>query len=152
MTGYSKAEVVGKNCRFLQGLDTDPDGVTQLCNAIVEHKSCTVTIKNCRKDGIEFWVDITVPPVKDLAGKAMRFVSVLQNVSDRFLAKDRSKRLSETTQEREQARASRNRLAQIVEDSANEIYVSDAHSFQILLQYIASPLSMRPERVIHWFT
>ena len=131
-TGYAKAEILGKNCRFLQGPDTDPDSVTQLRNAIAEHRSCTVTLKNYRKNGIEFWIDLTVSPVKDSTGKTTSFVGVQQNVSDRFLAKYQSKRLSETKQEREQIRATRNRLAQIVEDSVNEIYVSDADSFRIL--------------------
>ncbi len=132
LTGYSKAEILGKNCRILQGPNSDPNSLTQLRNAIADHRSCTVTLINNRKDGSEFWNDLTVSPVKDLAGNTVNFVGVQQDVTDRFLAKDRSRRLSETKREREQARATRNRLAQIVEDSVNEIYVSDADSFQIL--------------------
>lgn len=132
ITGYSKAEVLGKNSRFLQGPDTDPDSLTQLRNAIAEHRSCTVTLKNYRKDGTAFWNDLTVSPVKDSAGKTISYVGIQQNVSDRFLAKDRSKQLFETIKEREQARATRNRLAQIVENSAYEIYVRDAESYKIL--------------------
>ncbi len=132
MTGYSKAETLGKNCRFLQGPDTDPDSVKQLRLAIAEHRSCTVTFKNYRKNGVEFWIDLTLSPVKDPAGKILSFVGVMRNSTDRYLANDRSIQLSKTRQEREQARATRNRLAQIVEDSSNEIYVSDADSMQIL--------------------
>lgn len=132
MTGYSKAEVLGKNCRFLQGPDTDPNSVAQLRKAIAEHRSCTVTLKNYRKDGTEFWNNLTVSPVVDTTGKTVSFVGVQQNVSDRFLTTDQSKLLSDTKKEREQARATRNRLAQIVEDSTNEIYMVDAGSFRIL--------------------
>ncbi len=132
MTGYSKTEILGKNCRFLQGPDTDPDSVKELRDAIAEHRTCSVSFKNYRKDGTEFWNDLTVSPLKDADGKTVSFVSVLRNASDRFLAEDRSLKLSKTREEREQARASRNRLAQIVEDSSNEIYVCDADSFQLL--------------------
>ncbi|ASJ76119.1 PAS domain S-box protein [Granulosicoccus antarcticus] len=132
LTGYSKAEVLGKNPRFLQGPDTDPDKRSQLCNAIAEHKSCTVTLKNYRKDGVGFWNQLTVSPVMDSSGKLISFVGIQRNADDRLLAEDRSLRLSKTRQQREQARASRNRLAQIVEDSTNEIYVLDADSFQIM--------------------
>lgn len=132
MTGYSKAEILGQNCRILQGPDTDPDSIMQLRKAIAAQRSCTVTFKNYRKNGTEIWIDLTVSPVKDSAGKTISFVGVQQNATDRLLAEDRSVRLSKTRQEREQARATRNRLAQIVEDSLNEIYVCSAESYEVL--------------------
>ncbi len=132
LTGYSEADILGKNCRILQGPATDPDSVMQLRDAIAEQRSCTVTLKNYRKDGTEIWVDLTVSPVKDYTGETISFVGVQQNATDRVLAEDRSERLSKTRQEREQARATRNRLAQIVEDSFNEIYVWGADSYEIL--------------------
>ncbi|MGQ7845243.1 PAS domain S-box protein [Granulosicoccus sp. 3-233] len=132
ITGYSKEEVLGKSPRFLQGPDTDPATTATMAAAIAQRESCKITLKNYRKDGSEFWNDLTISPVTDTTGNIGNLVGVMRNVSDRFLAEDRSIRLSRTRQEREQARASRNRLAQIVEDSSNEIYVCDAVSFQIL--------------------
>ncbi len=132
MTGYSKAEVMGKNCRFLQGPDTNPDSVTDLRDAIAEHRSYTATLKNYRKDGGEFWNDLTVSPVRDSAGNTVSFVGVQQDVSDRYLAHERKTQLTTVSRERELARASRNRLAQLVEDSSNEIYVADADTYQIV--------------------
>ncbi len=132
MTGYSKADALGKNCRFLQGPGTDLDSAAQLNEAIAAQTPCTVILKNYRKDGTDFWNELTVSPVTDSTGKTSSFVGVMRDVSDRFLAEDRSIRLSRTRQEREQALAGRNRLAQIIEDSSNEIYVCDADSYQVL--------------------
>ncbi len=132
MTGYTKSEVLGKSSRFLQGVETDAAVAAELDTAIAQRRSCTVTLKNYRKDGTEFWNDLTVSPVLDSMGRTTCLVGVMRNVSDRFLAEDRSLRLLKTREEREQARASRNRLAQIVEDSANEIYVCDADTYKVL--------------------
>ena len=54
MTGYSQAEIEGKNCRFLQGPDTDPAAIAELRNALREERSCQVVLKNYRKDGTSF--------------------------------------------------------------------------------------------------
>lgn len=131
-TGYAKAEVLGKNCRMLQGPETDPESTAILRKAIADHQPCSVTLKNYRKDGTTFWNDLSISPVKDSSGQNSIIVGVMRDVSDRFLARDRSIRLTRTRMEREQARASRNRLAQIVEESTNEIYVVDAETFQVL--------------------
>ncbi len=132
MTGYTRDEVLGRNCRLLQGPGTDPATVTEIRDSIAQRRNCTVTVKNYRKNGTEFWNELTLSPLADAQGNTVSFVCVMRDASDRVLARDRSIRLSRTTEEREQARASRNRLAQIVEDSSNEIYVCDADSFQLL--------------------
>lgn len=132
ITGYSQAEVKGKNLRFLQGAGTDPASIAQIRDSIHAQRCSETTLKNYRKDGTGFWNDLTLSPVKDSTGKTVNFVGVMRDVTDRILANDQSRQLTTTEQEREQARASRNRLAQIVEESSNEIYVLDADSFQIL--------------------
>lgn len=132
MTGYTKEDAVGRNCRFLHGPDSDGESVQKLDAVMREQRACTLTIKSYRKDGHAFWNDMTVSPVRDSAGRTVSIVSVMRDASDRFLALDNSRRLHETRKEREQARASRNRLARIVEESSNEIFVSDARSFRLL--------------------
>ncbi|CAI6009426.1 unnamed protein product, partial [Closterium sp. NIES-65] len=69
MTGYSWQEVVGKNCRFLQGPETNPDHVQQLREAIHGSRSCSVNILNYRRDGSKFWNLLHVSPVRSFDGK-----------------------------------------------------------------------------------
>lgn len=63
MTGYASAEVIGRNCRFLQGADTDPIGVKQLRNGINNQIPVTAILKNHKKDGTLFWNRISIKPV-----------------------------------------------------------------------------------------
>ena len=55
LTGYKKEEIIGKNCRFLQGPDTDPKAVNKIHNALKEQQEIQITLKNYRKDGSWFW-------------------------------------------------------------------------------------------------
>ncbi len=60
LTGYTSAEVVGRNMRFLQGPDTDPEARAALRSAIAVAKPCTVVIRNYRKDGSAFWSEVRI--------------------------------------------------------------------------------------------
>ncbi len=84
MTGYSREEILGRNCRFLQGEETDPQSISKVRDAIAEHREVTVTLKNYRKDGSTFWNEFTLSPVQDSAGETVNFVAVQQDVSHRF--------------------------------------------------------------------
>jgi len=83
MTGYGLAESLGKNCRFLQGKETDHETVGELRTAIAEGRSCSVEILNNRKDGTSFWNQLTVSPVLGPTGKLAHFVGVQTDVSQR---------------------------------------------------------------------
>lgn len=63
MTGYTEEEVIGSNCRFLQGKDTDPEGVREIRNAVKANEAITFTIRNYKKDGSEFWNRLAIKPV-----------------------------------------------------------------------------------------
>lgn len=63
MTGYVKDEVLGRNCRFLQGPETDPQTVSELRNSIRNEQEVSVTIQNHRKDGSPFWNRLHIQPV-----------------------------------------------------------------------------------------
>jgi PAS domain S-box-containing protein len=52
MTGYPVAEVLGRNCRFLQGPDSDAGATAEIRAALREHRACVVEILNYRKDGV----------------------------------------------------------------------------------------------------
>jgi len=83
MTGYSEAEAVGRNCRFLQGPGTDPSTVRALREAISEKRRIQTLILNYRKDGTEFWNEITISPVQDAHGDLTHFVGVQTDVTAR---------------------------------------------------------------------
>ena len=69
MTGYDGDAVLGRNCRFLQGADTDPDTVTEIGRAIREQRETSVEIINYKKNGSAFWNALFISPVFDGDGK-----------------------------------------------------------------------------------
>jgi two-component system, chemotaxis family, CheB/CheR fusion protein len=80
-TGYSLEEVLGRNCRFLQGPETDPDTVAIVRDAIQNGDSCRVTIRNYRKDGSLFWNDLQIAPLHDHQGRLINFVGIQSDVT-----------------------------------------------------------------------
>nr|AML78450.1 putative LOV domain-containing protein [Osmundastrum cinnamomeum] len=80
LTGYCRSEVLGRNCRFLQGPDTDINVVQQIRECIKVEKACTVRILNYRKDKTSFWNFLHVAPVRSNGGKVAFFVGVQLDV------------------------------------------------------------------------
>lgn len=72
MTGYDAEEVLGRNCRFLQGPDTDRETVAEITHAIREHRETSVEIINYKKNGSTFWNALFISPVLDGDG-ALRY-------------------------------------------------------------------------------
>ncbi len=83
LSGYASADVVGKNCRFMQGVDTDPASREQLRQAISEKRSCSIELLNYRKDGTAFWNHLAISPVIDADGQVTNFVGVQTDVTGR---------------------------------------------------------------------
>ncbi|WP_257125355.1 PAS domain-containing protein [Bhargavaea cecembensis] len=63
LTGYPPEEVIGRNCRFLQGEKTNREDVAKVRSAIENEESITITIKNYRKDGSPFWNRLHIDPI-----------------------------------------------------------------------------------------
>ena len=84
LTGYSIAEVVGRNCRFLQGPDTNDEQRGSIREAVRNKTECHVTILNFRKDGTSFWNDLHIAPVEDETGIVSHFIGVQSDISDRI--------------------------------------------------------------------
>ncbi|WP_257300486.1 PAS domain S-box protein [Haloarchaeobius sp. FL176] len=83
MTGYSREEALGRNCRFLQGDLTDERTVERVRNAIEAQEPVSVVLRNYRDDGTEFWNNLQVAPVRDEDGELVNFIGFQQDVSDR---------------------------------------------------------------------
>lgn len=81
MTGFGPNEVLGKNCRFLQGEGTDQKEVDKIRDAVKEKKAVSVRLLNYRKDGTPFWNYLTVSPVKLANGVVAKFIGVQVDVT-----------------------------------------------------------------------
>nr|AML79176.1 putative LOV domain-containing protein [Aulacomnium heterostichum] len=81
MTGYAPKEVIGRNCRFLQGPGTDAGDVARIREALREGKSFCGRLLNYKKDGSAFWNLLTVTPIKDDEGKVLKFIGMQVEVS-----------------------------------------------------------------------
>ncbi len=68
LTGYEEAEVLGRNCRFLQGSQTDRGAVAELREAIEARQSIALELLNYRRDGSPFWNAVFIGPVYDVEG------------------------------------------------------------------------------------
>ncbi|MFC7255779.1 PAS domain S-box protein [Haloplanus litoreus] len=90
LTGYTRAEAVGENCRFLQGESTDPDQVAEIREAIDAEEPISIELKNYRKDGTEFWNHLEIAPVRDDAGAVVNYIGFQQDVTGR---KERQRQL-----------------------------------------------------------
>ncbi|WZZ21546.1 phototropin-2 isoform X1 [Brassica napus] len=81
MTGYSSKEIVGRNCRFLQGPDTDQKEVAKIRDAVKNGKSYCGRLLNYKKDGTPFWNLLTITPIKDDQGNTIKFIGMQVEVS-----------------------------------------------------------------------
>jgi PAS domain S-box-containing protein len=83
LSGYSAADVIGKNCRLLQGAGTDPASIYALRSAIRDGRDCVVELLNYRKDGTSFWNHVALSPVRDAEGQVVNSVVVLTDATER---------------------------------------------------------------------
>ncbi|KKB78403.1 histidine kinase [Devosia soli] len=81
LTGYTRDEVLGKNCRFLQGAATNADDVTRVRNAIARREPIEIDLLNYRKDGSSFWNRLLISPVFDENGHLTYFFASQFDVS-----------------------------------------------------------------------
>src|ERR687893_1031453 len=81
-TGYPMEEVIGRNCRFLQGEDRDQPAVDELRAGLRKGQECRVVLRNYRRDGSLFWNELYVSPVHDDEGNVTNFVGVQNDVTE----------------------------------------------------------------------
>ncbi len=95
VTGYSVAEVLGRNCRFLQGHSTDPAAVAEIRAAITEERACVVEILNYRRDGTTFWNRLSITPVRHEGNEITHFIGIQSDVTGRREAEHALRRVKE---------------------------------------------------------
>ena len=84
LTGYTRFEVLGRNCRFLQGPGTNPAAIDRIRDAVRQEVDIRVDLLNYRKDGSTFHNALYVGPVRDAAGKVVYFFASQLDVSEHY--------------------------------------------------------------------
>lgn len=87
LTGYQKDEVIGRNCRFLQGPLTDRGAIDSLRAAIADAREVEVELLNYRKDGSAFWNRVSLSPVHDENGRLIYFFGSQVDVTQQRLGR-----------------------------------------------------------------
>jgi PAS domain S-box-containing protein len=83
LTGYSSAELIGKNCRLLNEKAREQAALDELRRAIAAGESCSVLVRNHRKNGEAFWNQLSIAPVEDSTGRVTHFVGVMIDATER---------------------------------------------------------------------
>lgn len=83
LTGYTKEETIGRNCRFLQGDESDTDAVAAMREAIDREESVSVELVNYRKNGETFWNEVDIAPVRSETSETTNFVGFQTDVTAR---------------------------------------------------------------------
>ncbi len=130
ITGYDRQEIIGHNCRFLQGNDRNQKERKTLKQAIADGNSCVLCIRNYKKDGTLFWNELYMSPIKDEAGKTTHFIGVQNDVTRRRKAEEEikyqqgvmEKRIAERTRS---LKESEDYMASIVETVRESLIVLD---------------------------
>ena len=144
LSGFERGEIMGRNCRFLQGADTDRGAVAQVREAIEANRDIAIDLLNYRKDGTPFWNALYISPVINEAGQTTYFFASQLDVTDRVNAQQRT--LDEKEHfEREVAK----RTAELTEAlAAKTMLVHEVdHRVKNNLQMIAGLLGMQTRAI-----
>jgi PAS domain S-box-containing protein len=88
LTGYRQHEIMGRNCRFLQGPDTDPHTVAEIRRALEEERAVAVDILNYKAGGEPFWNALFIGPVFDRDGQLLYFFASQMDITQRRISQD----------------------------------------------------------------
>lgn len=92
--GYDQDEIVGRNCRFLQGSDRNQPELSLIRNAVKNCEAVEVTLRNYRKNGELFYNRLDVKPLKDNRGNVVYYLGVQYDITDLVRAKQEINHLS----------------------------------------------------------
>lgn len=95
MCGYEQGEIIGRNCRFLQGSDRDQPELDRLRAAIKKSEPVEVTLRNYRKNGELFHNRLVVKPLFDERGNVVYFLGIQYDITEQVAAQQEIKSLTE---------------------------------------------------------
>jgi PAS domain S-box-containing protein len=127
LTGYEESEILGRNCRFLQGPGSDRDVVAELREAVEKVDAVSVEILNYKRDGTPFWNSVFIGPVYDTSGELLYFFASQLDVSRR--------------RNSEQAYRQSQKM-----ESIGQLTAGLAHDFNNLLQVVNGNLELLASR------
>jgi len=93
MSGYSQEEIVGRNCRFLQGADREQDALATIRAALANEEPCVVTLRNYRKNGELFLNRLSIRPLVDREGNVIYYLGVQYDVTDQVRTREELEKL-----------------------------------------------------------
>ncbi len=99
MTGYRQEDIIGKNCRFLQGDDREQPARFELAEAIENRRPIEVTLRNYKKNGERFYNRLKLTPLFDHQGNLLYFLGVQYDVTQQIEAEDEIKQLNRRLEE-----------------------------------------------------
>ena len=117
ITGYAKEEVVGRNCRFLQGEDHDQPDLDAIRQAIRDGTEGQAELRNYRKDGTVFWNEFYIAPVRDSQGTLTHFIGVQTDITRR---KNQEAELARKTEALAQSNAELQQFAYVASHDLQE--------------------------------
>lgn len=144
LSGYERHEVLGKNCRFLQGPKTDKATVDLLREAIAEKVDVSVDILNYRKDGSTFWNALFISPVSNDRGELLFFFASQLDVSDR---KRSEHRMTADKERFEKAVKERTRELEAALEAQTTLLHEVDHRVKNNLQMISSLIVMQSRTI-----
>jgi PAS domain S-box-containing protein len=144
LSGYSRDEVIGNNCRFLQGPDTDRSTVDRLREAIARREDINVDILNYRKNGSSFWNALYLSPVFNEDGELQFFFSSQLDVTDR---KDAEHRVRAEKERFERAVEERTEELQAALEAQTALLHEVDHRVKNNLQMISSLIVMQSRTI-----
>ncbi len=117
ITGYATEEVLGHNCRFLQGTDHQQPGLEDIRRAIRQGTEAKAELRNYRKDGSPFWNELYIAPVKDQQGRLTHFIGIQTDITER---KHQETELARKTRELAQSNAELQQFAYVASHDLQE--------------------------------
>lgn len=96
VTGYARDDILGRNCRFLQGRDRDQPEVERIREALRDHVPVTVILRNYRKNGSLFYNQFAIRPLIDPEGKVIYYLGVQYDVTDKIRTEEDLRKLRAT--------------------------------------------------------
>ncbi len=129
LTGYDEADVLGRNCNFMQGGDSDEAKIAEMATAIDAGEPVSVELVNYTDDGERFWNRVHIAPVHADDGELTHYVGFQEDVTDRVEAEREAQRQAEKARaEREKVEALLDRLDGLVTDVTSELLSAETRS------------------------